>query len=466
MRSGGRYLIANALESLQNQPSGDVTAGIVDQDWCVAERGGLIKMAQVSKANRRGSAGPRIAPVALFASCAACVTLAIVWQHAQNYDPTRLAQGATLAQQALQSHGLNWARVTERDGLVNIAGAAPSEAARVIAYHATRRALRPLMGRDATVTGIRSLVVLKAKAEPLGRAAVSPPLDVASLPPPPMPLVHEAVRHAALEPDSAPAAAASPAPSSNAGIETGAVTRTEVETIADTVASEASEARSDTAPLVAEAMPDTANPTPQAAAADVTPELAPTETMAPVEQDVAVPETSGERAHEAAEVEPAAAPEAPTQIAATEIESGAAQAAAEPEAAPPADACADAFADALDGTTINFARASAAIQKESRPLLDKLASIAKRCKGYRLTVEGHTDLTGSPAANLTLSKKRAEAVRWALIDRGIDIDHIGAEGFGASRPLEDATSEEANAKNRRIAITVSDAPRNAKRAAR
>ncbi len=119
-------------------------------------------MAHVSKADRHGAAGPRIVPVALFSSCAAVVALAIVWQHAQNYDPARVAQGATLAQRALLAHGFSWARVSERDGVVNIAGAAPSEAARVMAYHATRRALRPLMGRDATITGIRSRVFLRA----------------------------------------------------------------------------------------------------------------------------------------------------------------------------------------------------------------------------------------------------------------------------------------------------------------
>lgn len=374
-------------------------------------------MAHASKADRRVAAGPNIVPVALFSSGAAIVALAIVWQHAQNYGPAQLDRGASVAQQALHAQGLGWARVTQRDGFVNIAGSAPSEAARVMAFQAARRALRPLMGREASITGIRSLVVLRGEPEPFGRYPVTPPLDIASLLPPPMPLVHEATeRDVTLDVTSATPDENQPAGAeSTSGIETGALTRTDA-------SSEPAEGKG-----------------------------------APSQQlDLAALDTD-EVADDAAASQ-AETPAAPEQVAAAEPETGQA------EPAPRADICSDAFAEALDGSTINFARASAAIQKESRPLLDKLAAIAKRCKGYRFTVEGHTDLTGSRAANLTLSKKRAEAVRWALIDRGIDMDHIAAEGFGASRPLENATSDEANARNRRIAITVSEASRSTKRA--
>jgi outer membrane protein OmpA-like peptidoglycan-associated protein len=463
-------------------------------------------MPQVSQAFRRGPAGPRIVQLALIASGAACATLAIVWQHAQGYGAPRPGEGATLAQTALRAHGLAWARVTERDGVVNIAGAAPSEAARVIAYRATRRALRPLMGRDATITGIRSIVVLRGNPEPFGRKPLSPSLDIASLTPPPTPLIHETVAQAVMAPPAAPdeePQAGMPSTHrsvSHQDIETGAVTRAHGGGDQHTIDSDDSAAMSPVseAPQLAAQEPEPAaletvreadpvatpvepaeQPHTEAAARDAAPPstmetdtsaamTAPFEAPQPPAQEQAALDTDGESApaivpaeqteqtpaqtavlvadHEPAQV---AAPAGQTEPAPTGI------AALYADAAPQAGDCADAFAETLEGTTINFARASAVIQKESRPLLDKLASIAKRCKGYRFTVEGHTDLTGSRAANLTLSKKRAEAVRWALIDRGIDMDHIAAEGFGASRPLENATSDEANAKNRRIAVTVS-----------
>lgn len=413
-------------------------------------------MAHVRKADRRGAAGPRIVPMALASSGAALAALAIVWQHAQNYGSTQSAPGAALAEQALRSHGLTWARVTERDGIVNIAGAAPSEAARVIAYHATRRALRPLMGRDAAITDIRSLVALRAKPEPLGRSAVTPPLDIASLPPPPLPLVHEPVKHTAIDAPATTQSAHDEHAHESAGpagtIETGAVTRSQDSPPAEGGSVDRS---SETVGAAPSNVTIVTLETPAEEAIELT--AAPQPEQDVVTLDTKEPGTSMVADEAAAGPEPQQqAVAAPAQIAALDS-----------EPAPQADACTDAFASALDGNTINFARASAVIQKESRPLLDKLAAIAKRCKGYRLTVEGHSDLTGSPGANLTLSKKRAEAVRWALVDRGIDMDHIAAEGFGASRPLENATSDEANARNRRIAITVSGAAsRSAKSAAK
>lgn len=403
-------------------------------------------MAHASKADRRVAAGPNIVPVALFSSGAAIVALAIVWQHAQNYGPAQLDRGASVAQQALHAHGLGWARVTQRDGFVNIAGSAPSEAARVMAFQAARRALRPLMGREASITGIRSLVVLRGEPEPFGRYPVTPPLDIAGLLPPPMPLVHEAaVRHVTLDVTSAtPDEKQRAGAESTSGIETGALTRTDPSSgPAERTAAPSQEP--DLAALDTDEVADGA-----ATAGPEQPQLR------AVPQQTAARDAAIERALEDAAASQAGIPEAAAQVAAAEPE------AIQAESVPQADACADAFADALDGTTVNFAHASSVIQKESRPLLDKLAAIAKRCKGYRFTVEGHTDLTGSRAANLTLSKKRAEAVRWALIDRGIDMDHIAAEGFGASRPLENATSDEANARNRRIAIMVREAaPRRA-----
>jgi outer membrane protein OmpA-like peptidoglycan-associated protein len=116
--------------------------------------------------------------------------------------------------------------------------------------------------------------------------------------------------------------------------------------------------------------------------------------------------------------------------------------------------CKAEFADALSSATIVFASDSAVIDKQSRGLLDKLAAIAKRCSRFSLVVEGHTDGTGRKGHNDALSRKRAEAVRWALVDRGIDMDHISAIGYGASRPLEPGTGASAVARNRRIEFSV------------
>lgn len=125
-------------------------------------------------------------------------------------------------------------------------------------------------------------------------------------------------------------------------------------------------------------------------------------------------------------------------------------------ATPATSTCKDELSSTLASASIVFARDSATIDKQSRPVLDKLAGIAKRCSRFNLAIEGHTDGQGGKTHNLALSQRRAEAIRTALINRGVDTDHIIAQGFGSARPIEQGTTEAALAKNRRIEIAVSE----------
>ena len=125
-------------------------------------------------------------------------------------------------------------------------------------------------------------------------------------------------------------------------------------------------------------------------------------------------------------------------------------------AAPAPSTCKVEFAATLASSAIVFARDSAAIDKQSRSALDKLAGIAKRCNRYNLAVEGHTDGNGGRTHNQDLSQRRAQAVRTALINRGVDMDHISARGLGSAHPIEQGTSETAQARNRRIEFAVSE----------
>lgn len=70
----------------------------------------------------------------------------------------------------------------------------------------------------------------------------------------------------------------------------------------------------------------------------------------------------------------------------------------------------------------------------------------------KLKVEGHTDSTGDPEANLKLSLDRAEAVVAALIGAGIARDRLTAAGHGASRPIADNATDNGRAKNRRVEL--------------
>ncbi|HRE88179.1 MAG TPA: DUF4157 domain-containing protein [Myxococcota bacterium] len=74
----------------------------------------------------------------------------------------------------------------------------------------------------------------------------------------------------------------------------------------------------------------------------------------------------------------------------------------------------------------------------------------------RVRVEGHTDPVGKAAYNLDLSKRRADAVKNALVDRGIDAKRLETQGHGDTRPLPgvDPKSAEGRAQLRRVEFEI------------
>lgn len=146
---------------------------------------------------------------------------------------------------------------------------------------------------------------------------------------------------------------------------------------------------------------------------------------------------------------------APSQITTAAID--------KPEATTLAD-CKSEFALALRRSSISFASTSAKITKESNGALDKLAAAAKHCEHFSVLIDGHTDGYGSSTYNLSLSRNRAEAVRRALIQRGVKAAQIKARGFGATKPV--TRNVAAASRNRRIEFTVSEKTAEAPKAKR
>ena len=110
---------------------------------------------------------------------------------------------------------------------------------------------------------------------------------------------------------------------------------------------------------------------------------------------------------------------------------------------------------ALNLSIINFDTGSAAISAESRDLLAKAALVMKQLPaGTVIEISGHTDSTGDPAANLTLSQQRAEAVRITLIDLGVPADMLKAKGYGDTQPVASNDTAEGRFQNRRISYAV------------
>ncbi len=117
------------------------------------------------------------------------------------------------------------------------------------------------------------------------------------------------------------------------------------------------------------------------------------------------------------------------------------------------ETCEEELARLLDASRIEFDPGSDQISSSKAALLDLTARAAADCPGT-LRVEGHTDNTGSAAINENLSRRRAEAVRAALIQRGVAPSRLIAAGYGPARPIGDNATEEGRAMNRRIEIRI------------
>ena len=72
--------------------------------------------------------------------------------------------------------------------------------------------------------------------------------------------------------------------------------------------------------------------------------------------------------------------------------------------------------------------------------------------GLKISIEGHTDSTGSADHNRQLSTARARSVLGALVGLGIDPARLSSKGFGPDKPVASNTSEEGRAANRRVEL--------------
>ena len=103
---------------------------------------------------------------------------------------------------------------------------------------------------------------------------------------------------------------------------------------------------------------------------------------------------------------------------------------------------------------IRFDKDSATIQEVSFPILDEAVNVLDTYKAIILMIEGHTSSEGERSYNLTLSKKRAKAVKTYLVERGINASRIETEGYGPDRPVASNESEKDRSKNRRIEFKI------------
>jgi len=91
----------------------------------------------------------------------------------------------------------------------------------------------------------------------------------------------------------------------------------------------------------------------------------------------------------------------------------------------------------------------------SMPALDALAAAMQSLAGHpRVRVEGHTDDSGNPQANIDLSYRRARAVVEYLKAQGVPAERLEYVGRGSAQPLAPNTTAEGRALNRRVEFVV------------
>ena len=86
--------------------------------------------------------------------------------------------------------------------------------------------------------------------------------------------------------------------------------------------------------------------------------------------------------------------------------------------------------------------------------IDRLAEFLKKYSTRNVLIEGHTDSIGTETYNLGLSQRRADAVKTALIVRGINPDRLTSTGYGESRPIASNATDAGRQENRRVEIVI------------
>lgn len=113
--------------------------------------------------------------------------------------------------------------------------------------------------------------------------------------------------------------------------------------------------------------------------------------------------------------------------------------------------------DSLNATghialAITFDTGKATIKDESMPIIDQMVDLMQTNADLKVEIQGHTDNVGKPEANKKLSDERANAVKKALVDKGISADRMSAIGYGDTKPVADNQTEEGRAQNRRVEL--------------
>lgn len=106
------------------------------------------------------------------------------------------------------------------------------------------------------------------------------------------------------------------------------------------------------------------------------------------------------------------------------------------------------------GGDLLFAAGRHEIQPQMLPALEKIAALIQERRRDKVLVRGFTDSVGALAANLVLSKRRAEAVYRFLVSRGVEGERLTCEGLGSQEPIDSNDTLAGRQRNRRVEVVL------------
>jgi outer membrane protein OmpA-like peptidoglycan-associated protein len=124
-----------------------------------------------------------------------------------------------------------------------------------------------------------------------------------------------------------------------------------------------------------------------------------------------------------------------------------------PSAASPDQNAASPAPSAPSSLVLHFDPGSATVRQQDVPLLDQASRLYRAGKPIVMIVTGSADTTGSPAANLQLSERRANNVLQGLVSRGIPVEKFQVVAKGETDPLVPTKPDVAEERNRSVEIT-------------
>ena len=99
--------------------------------------------------------------------------------------------------------------------------------------------------------------------------------------------------------------------------------------------------------------------------------------------------------------------------------------------------------------SIHFPYDSFVLTSEAKSALNSNVQIMKSHPGVKVQIEGHCDSRGGIQYNIALGEKRANTAKKYVEDQGIAADRVTTISYGKEKPIDNGTTEDAYAKNRR-----------------